>query len=95
MLAYAKNKTRQTIIKIILWADITTNKHKYNTRAANANLLDIIQSNKVKCGTFSCKNQFTKEWNNFKKTFRNVKLSELAYKNYKTFFSKQVQNPYI
>lgn len=36
-----------------------------------------------------------KEWNNFKKTFRNVKLSELTYKNYKTFFSKQVQNPYI
>ena len=36
-----------------------------------------------------------KEWNNFKKTFRNVKLSELTYKNDKTFFSKQVQNPYI
>ena len=63
--------------------------------AANANLLDITQSNKVKYGTFSCKNQFMKEWNNFKKTFRNVKLSELTYKNDKTFFSKQVQNPYI
>ena len=61
------------------------NKHNSNTRSANANILDIPQSNAAKYGTFSCKSQCIKCWNHFIKAFRNVKLSGLTYENAKLF----------
>ena len=53
--------------------------HKYNTRSAAKKLIDIPLLNTDTYGTQSAKYNCITDWNNFRKTFSNLRLEECTY----------------
>ena len=53
-------------------------KHNYQTRSATQNLLDVPLARTNKCDKESVKYQCVRDWNNFKKKFRQISENKLS-----------------
>ena len=69
-------------------------KHNFNTRSDNQNLLDIPLNNTTAYGTSSCKIWCIKDQNKFKKSITKLNHGKLSYAKVKSLLTSQMFQGY-
>ena len=70
------------------------NRHNHNTRAAESNMINVPLVNTHKYGTLSIKNQCIQDWNNLKRMFPKINLTNQSYSKTKSLILEKLFSYY-
>ena len=70
------------------------NRHNHNTRAAESNIINVPLVNTHKYGTLSIKYQCIQDWNNLKRMFPKINLTNQSYSKTKSLILEKLFSHY-